>query len=285
MGPNQSNRYNIKEKQNKQQQGSRGSQQELYSRNYHIKEGQEQYTIADIEWSLLFKKLFFSFKKIYVAIKYQFYRLTAGIFDGLSLPWFKIGLAALAIFILTKKDINFSVNMKAPLSGITDGQDENASNVNEFSLAQPISLKNNGKKASSLPAVDDLDEAKVKAYIKRFTKVATAEMDKFGIPASIKMAQGILESMAGEHPAAVQNNNHFGMPLSGQTYDSAWESWRIHSVLIREQYNQLYEAGYSYRKWAKGLKKASYNADKNYDDKLVEVIERYQLYLLDETLN
>ena len=284
MGPNQSNRYNIKEKQNAQQNGPKGSRYGLNSRNYHMTEGREMYTLADIEWSLLIKKLLYSLKKLYIAIKYQFYRLTSGIFDGLTLPWFKIGLAVLAIFILTKKDIQFSINMKSPLSGFTKDDATQTSNINEFGLAQPIAMKNSGKKATALPAIDDLDETRIKSYIKRFSKVATAEMEKFGIPASVKMAQGILESWAGEHPASVQTNNHFGLPLSGQSYDSAWENWRSHSLLIKEQYAELYNAGHSYKKWAKGLKQSGYHTDKRYDKKLIDLIERYQLYLLDESI-
>lgn len=286
MGPNQSNRYNIKEKKNTQQ-GPKDSKQGVYSQSFHVKEGQEQYTLADIDWTLLFKKLVYSLKKLYVAFKYQFYRLTAGVFEGLSLPWFKIGLAVLAIFILTKKDIQFSINMKSPLSGFSEDNENQAvsNSVSEFGLAQPISMKSTGKKATALPSIDELDENKVQAYIKRFSKVAYAEMEKFEIPASIKMAQGIIESWAGEHAASAQNNNHFGLPLAGQTYDSAWESWRTHSLLIKEQYAEVFEeAEYSYKKWAKALKSAGYNSDPDYDKKLIQLIERYQLYMLDETI-
>lgn len=226
----------------------------------------------------LFRQIALKFSKLYVAFKYQVYKFLASFLEGLQLPWFKLGLAALAVFIILKKDVQFSVNMRSPLSMAAD-QDEQKPGTDEMGLAQTVGWH---KGQPSVIAPDELDEARVKAYVRRFTKVAVAEMEKYGMPASVKMAQGILESWAGEHPATRKNNNHFGSLLTGTAYNSAWENWRAHSQLLKESYPELFILGKSYKKWARGLEKAGYSPDKKYSRKLVDIIEKYQLYLLDE---
>jgi len=136
------------------------------------------------------------------------------------------------------------------------------------------------------------------AYIDRFSKVAQSEMDKFGIPASIKLAQGLLESNSGNSKLAGENFNHFGLKCFSKScakghcsnhsddshkdffrkYKSAWESWRDHSqFLTGERYTHLQTYNKDYKKWAKGLKKAGYATDRNYDSKLIAIIELYNL--------
>jgi len=140
------------------------------------------------------------------------------------------------------------------------------------------------------------------AYIKRFSKVAIVEMNKFGIPASIKLAQGLLESNAGKSRLAAEHLNHFGLKCFSKTcknghcsnhsddshkdffrnYKSAWESWRDHSQFLSgARYAHLKSNGTDYKKWAKGLKKAGYATDKKYDKKLIDIIELYGLDRLD----
>lgn len=137
------------------------------------------------------------------------------------------------------------------------------------------------------------------AYIKRFAKVAIAEQKKFGIPASIKLAQGLLESNAGKSRLCTMYNNHFGIKCYSKTckkghcsnysddshkdffrtYETAWESWRHHSQFLQgDRYKHLQALGTDdYKGWAKGLKKAGYATDKNYDKKLIDIIELYGL--------
>lgn len=144
------------------------------------------------------------------------------------------------------------------------------------------------------------------AYIRRFQKIAILEMEKYGIPASIKLAQGILESDAGTSRLALNANNHFGVKCKQRNcprghcinyhdnshkdffvkYNNAWESWRDHSKLLanpdwRYAY-MIEECGNDYKCWARGLKKAGYAyPGKTYDQKLIKLIETYQLYRLD----
>lgn len=139
----------------------------------------------------------------------------------------------------------------------------------------------------------------IEAYIKRFLKTAQAEADKYNIPVSIKLAQGIIESNAGRSELARKHNNHFGMKWRGvgsyavyaddspkdrfQVYKSAWRSWRAHSELLCiARYNHLRQLPRTdYKKWAYGLKKAGYATAPKYAEILIKVIERYELWKYD----
>lgn len=276
MRTDQSKDFYIKEKT--AYQGS------LFTESRRMQHGTDYQYVPSFSFSALLQKLVIGLKKIFVALRYQFSRYTYSLPMGGRLPWFKIGLALLVVFILTKKDIQFSFNLKAPISSIADdpenGPIRNA--VDNFGVAQPISLKPEPRFEYKSAALDQLDDDIVKSYIRQYAKVAVGEMEKFGIPASVKMGQAILASWAGKHDATKKENNHFGLLMDGSSFDSAWENWRAHSVLLQSEYNNLFKNGTSYKKWAKGLKKQDYSREKHYDQQLIEVIETYQLYLLDE---
>ena len=149
-------------------------------------------------------------------------------------------------------------------------------------------------------------------YISQYKQIAVAEMHRTGIPASIKMAQALLESGAGRSSLANQANNHFGIKCGGRwkggTYylhdddynkkgelikscfrhfDSAEHSFVAHSefLVTQNRYAFLFDFGArDYRAWANGLKKAGYATDKKYPQKLINIIEKYQLYLLDDLM-
>lgn len=140
-------------------------------------------------------------------------------------------------------------------------------------------------------------------YVKRFAKVAILEQQKFGIPASITLAQGLLESNAGESRLSLESNNHFGIKCRSKckgctcrnytddsvydmfrVFDSAWESYRAHStLLIGDRYKHLMKLKQTdYKNWAYGLKKAGYATDSKYPEKLIAIIETLQLYRFDQ---
>jgi flagellum-specific peptidoglycan hydrolase FlgJ len=138
-------------------------------------------------------------------------------------------------------------------------------------------------------------------YVRRFIAVAKTEKQKFGIPVSITLAQGLLESDAGESRLTRAANNHFGVKTFNKRvphvvmkddsptdkfkkYDSAWESYRDHSLLLmRDHYKSLqYLSKTDYVSWAKGLQKAGYATDPQYAAKLIKIIENLQLFKLDE---
>ncbi len=140
-------------------------------------------------------------------------------------------------------------------------------------------------------------------YINRFAETAQTEQRQYNIPASIKLAQGILESACGKSRLAVRNNNHFGIKCFSKNckkghctnfeddhhkdffrkYSSAWQSYRDHSIFLAgSRYEHLQKEGINYKAWAYGLKKAGYATDPNYAEKLIEIIERFNLHVYDQ---
>ena len=139
-------------------------------------------------------------------------------------------------------------------------------------------------------------------YIALFKTIAQDEMRLYGIPASITIAQGILESNSGKGRLALEANNHFGIKCHEWTgarvyhdddaaqecfrkYIDAKYSYRDHSLFLteRKRYQGLFKLKKGdYKAWAKGLKAAGYATDKKYPDKLISLIERYSLDKFDE---
>ena len=150
-------------------------------------------------------------------------------------------------------------------------------------------------------------EEEIKLYVANFNEIAKNNMKTHGIPASIILAQGILESGAGKGKLAQSANNHFGIKChKGWTGDSvkhdddaeqecfrkyaqASESYKDHSIFLttRTRYANLFKLDKGdYQSWARGLKAAGYATDVKYPDKLIGLIERFELYKYDnEVLN
>ncbi|KJS07588.1 MAG: hypothetical protein VR77_00775 [Flavobacteriales bacterium BRH_c54] len=139
-------------------------------------------------------------------------------------------------------------------------------------------------------------------YIETYKDDAIREMHRSGVPASITLAQGILESGDGNSPLAMYANNHFGIKChsgwKGKTmhidddaknecfrkYKSVYESFEDHSDFLtsRSRYAFLFELKVTdYKGWAKGLKKAGYATNPKYADLLIDLIEKHQLYEYD----
>lgn len=138
-------------------------------------------------------------------------------------------------------------------------------------------------------------------YIERYAEIAVEEMYRSGVPASITLAQGLLESRYGQSELAVKGNNHFGIKChnwngAGMYYDddrkgecfrkyaSPEESYRDHSDFLRfrDRYRFLFELEPTdYKGWAHGLKKAGYATDSKYPQKLISLIEEFELYKYD----
>jgi flagellum-specific peptidoglycan hydrolase FlgJ len=140
-------------------------------------------------------------------------------------------------------------------------------------------------------------------YIKRYAPLAVIKMHEFKIPASITLAQGILESGNGRSTLASKSNNHFGIKChKGWTgkrvyhdddkkddcfrkYKYVENSYNDHSEFLtgRKRYAFLFKYGTSdYKRWARGLKKAGYATDRKYPSKLISIIESYKLYEFDK---
>ena len=142
----------------------------------------------------------------------------------------------------------------------------------------------------------------VSIYIENYSIIAKDEMQLYGIPASITLAQGILESGAGRSGLSRKSNNHFGIKChkdwTGERvyhdddelqecfrkYKDPDISFRDHSLFLTERtrYKDLFKLKKDdYKGWAKGLRKAGYATDPKYPKKLITIIERYKLFKLD----
>lgn len=139
-------------------------------------------------------------------------------------------------------------------------------------------------------------------YISTYAEIAVQEMYRSGIPASITLAQGMLESGNGRSELAVKSNNHFGIKCHNnwnggrvyhdddakgecfRKYDHVHQSYRDHSDFLRyrDRYKFLFDLKPTdYKGWAYGLKKAGYATDPSYPTKLIRLIEEYRLYQYD----
>jgi flagellum-specific peptidoglycan hydrolase FlgJ len=175
-----------------------------------------------------------------------------------------------------------TVNVQLPpnaLNNVTPAIDPEFAQRNEMAMAEM-----------------DLRMEKCRTYVKRFAPIAVAEKRKFGIPASITLAQGLLESNAGDSKLAKITNNHFGIKCFSRScrkghcanftddthkdffkkFPSAWGSFRAHSEFLEgaTRYNKLFKLeSNDYQGWAMGLSKAGYATDKKYGEKLIAIIE------------
>lgn len=174
--------------------------------------------------------------------------------------------------------------------------------INDKKKVTKVDKKKKEEQLTATSKVSVTSEA-ISDYIEEYKNIAMENMATYGIPASIKLAQAILESGSGKGKLAKQANNHFGIKCqtvwSGEViyhtddapdecfrkYNSALESFDDHSMFLtsRAHYSNLFklEKG-DYKSWAIGLKKAGYATDPNYPSKLISLIERYDLHKFDE---
>jgi flagellum-specific peptidoglycan hydrolase FlgJ len=147
-------------------------------------------------------------------------------------------------------------------------------------------------------------------YIRTYKELAKTEMHLYGIPASIKLAQALIESDAGTSVLATRANNHFGIKCKSwwtgseyfyadddydengdmiascfRSYDSAELSFTDHSVFLTtsDRYLHLFSYGLDYHKWAYGLQYSGYATSTTYAKQLIQVIEKYELHGLDKS--
>ena len=139
-------------------------------------------------------------------------------------------------------------------------------------------------------------------YIDQYKDIAIEQMQRWKIPASITLAQGIFESGAGQSELATKGNNHFGIKCHGWTggtiyrdddrrnecfraYPSAFDSYEDHSRFLAngQRYRSLFALNITdYKGWARGLKAAGYATNPKYADQLIELIQLYRLYQYDK---
>ncbi|WP_345234309.1 glucosaminidase domain-containing protein [Olivibacter ginsenosidimutans] len=168
----------------------------------------------------------------------------------------------------------------------------------QYPNASSPSNTNRVRQPSNPPVIS----ASAQDYINRYQNIAIEEMNTYGIPASITLAQGLLESANGNSALAREANNHFGIKCTSdwkgesflmdddqrddrfRVYKSPEDSFRDHSAfLLRKRYAALFELDKDdYKGWAKGLKQAGYATNPRYAELLIDLIERYGLYVYDK---
>lgn len=201
------------------------------------------------------------------------------------------------------KDIRSNMNLAneatAVSAALTPAQQKEAAKFSNLGFVlSPNFAKEHG-------ISDKIVQAKKKIcldYIAQYSKTAQDEATKFNIPASITLAQGLLESNAGKSGLAAKENNHFGIKCRAKCigcrcanytddskfdmfriFDSAWESFREHSNLLSNtRYKHLCNMKRTdYKNWANGLQAAGYATDKKYAYKLIRIIEAFDLSKFD----
>lgn len=142
------------------------------------------------------------------------------------------------------------------------------------------------------------NEAVIRNYIETYKDIAIEEMQRTGVPASIKLAQGIHETMAGTSPLVLKSNNHFGIKCKSdwkgesvshtddapnecfRKYGSSFDSYRDHSNFLKnsQRYSSLFKLDpLDYKNWAYGLKNAGYATNPRYPQVIIKLVEEYHL--------
>ncbi len=241
---------------------------------------------------ILLQNLFLGLQRLVIAFKHRLLTFVKHNLGEVKVPWFKLMILALAAYALLVKDMQFNIALQAPVGLVGSGQ--NGGDRGDGGTTYQSDL--------APASVAMLQDKGTEAFIKRYAPVAVAEMKKYGIPASIKMGQALIESRAGKSRLAIQSNNHFGIKCKTKckgctcrnyaddgaydmfrVFDNPWESWREHSQLLQiDRYKGLKKYKKDYRKWAKGLKQAGYATDKKYAEKLIFLIESLDLMRFDQ---
>ncbi len=286
---------------------SREIEFEILGMEQQFRKENEQFSDQKVE-----EYISYSSQKIFEAFLYLWRilgRLLSFLFEVLkskkARPFLKYGTFGLLIYFIASNKQSLVLVKSESQSIITDSEENNSPKepaTFEIMPSKFVKQDEPVKEAKTTASINPQLNRKALAYIERFDVVAKIEMSKFGIPASIKMAQALLESNVGKSTLCLKNNNHFGLKCFSKicsknhcsnmsddhhkdffrNYQSSWESWRDHSKFLNnERYQHLQNFGNDYKKWAEGLQKAGYATDKNYSRKLIKLIEKYRLYELD----
>lgn len=248
--------------------------------------------------------------------------------------WFKWGLLGVIVWLMVFKNVSFQLSIgEKPTQTIenhqtdpgpravktTMGLDEpkpkattppsgppgkkpkkDDNRANDFANIAFVMNPTYAKRHNIATEVVAQKRAIVNSYVSRYAPVAKIEQNLYNIPASITLAQGLLESDAGGSRLAKQNNNHFGIKCFSRTcskghcknftddthkdffrvYKSPWDSYRAHSMFLqKDRYKHLLKLSKTdYKAWAHGLRAAGYATDKRYAEKLITLIEALKLH-------
>ena len=217
---------------------------------------------------------------------------------------FRLFVLAVLAIILYQKDVDISLGSTtaptgSPATELSLLPDLGAALPTNFWKDVIATSRAELSEVSARPA-KSAKRQRQEAYLDQYTAIAVAEMHTSGIPASITLAQALLESNVGQSTLATENQNHFGIKCFSRKcrkghcsnfsddshkdffriYPDAATSFRAHSRFLTEgkRYQGLFKLDEKdYKAWAHGLKKAGYATDKRYAEKLIRLIEELEL--------
>lgn len=225
--------------------------------------------------------------------------------------WLRLAIIGAGLFLLSQKQVNFNIRLGGDAGAVVPARATQP--VNEettvFSESAPLAQAESatsllgslsifgGNSETLLESLNRQDVTTVEAFVRRFSNVAQAEQEKFGIPASIILAQSILYSRAGDAEGIAGANAYFRLPcgddwrgpsvqLSGQctrSYQNAWTAFRDNSLYLTSgRYVPLKQFGpHDYRRWAAGMEELGLNDTDDLAAQLLTVIDRWQLFQYD----
>ncbi len=257
----------------------------------------------NVSFSYLFKLLylvlreiaFLFWNRVEPAAKY-YLQEARFIFSRTDVPWLKLGVVAFLGFAVFKGSASLVGASGAQYASI----DEYTSSLTEGIVADDGSLAVSNSMAPA--TVSEMRDADNRLYIKQFAHIAVDEMHRTGVPASVSMAQAIVESRAGKGRLARTIQNHFGIKCFStkckrghcrnfeddshkdffREFENSEQSWTAHSNFLKgKHYQSLYKNGKDYKKWAHGLQEKGYATADTYAETLISIIEKYKLNELD----
>lgn len=221
-------------------------------------------------------------------------------------PWTKLAVLTVLLVLVTRKELSFSLTINGSgLFAVNESSVFTTPDDADTGAAAGAEKELEAKLANYNPAAKEwtAKQRKQLDYVDQYKLVALAEMETHGIPASITLAQGLLESGTGRSTLARRNHNHFGIKCFSKKcrkghcsnhsddhhkdffriFENPEESFRAHSqVLLKDRYKPLFRLRITdYKGWAHGLRKAGYATDPRYGDKLVRMIEDLELWRYD----
>ncbi|PHI20560.1 hypothetical protein CEQ90_07355 [Lewinellaceae bacterium SD302] len=228
--------------------------------------------------------------------------------------WLRIGVLLVLLFIISKKQIDLNIQFGKPTGPIHQSSPplKPAGEIlpaheeptvytqiepTEDSWLQKMNILGSGDHAELSLELKQVEERIIRAFLDRFAELARTEQRKFGVPASITLANALLHSRGGTAAASLTANNYFQLgctsdwigptkSLNGlcyREYENAWTSFRDHSLFVTTgQYAPLTRLGsQDYHGWSKGLEALGYNDTDDLGQQLEQVIEQWQLYRFD----
>ena len=227
--------------------------------------------------------------------------------------WLRLIVIGCALFLLSQKQINFNLRLGSPPAETTPAGMPDRAGDPAAENAEPIILTEEqtassgfldrfnffggGGEATLFDLLVQQDEAAVEAHLTRFSNVAQAEQEKFGVPASVTLAASLLYSRGGMATAAGELNNFFGLDCTGdwsgatgraggkclRRYENAWTSFRDFSLYVTsDKFRPMKQFGPNdYRRWAAGLEELGFNSTEDLAGQLQRTIDKYQLFRFD----